>query len=432
MTEHIHLPQSLSHADYKAVQQVTQQDYAFIITYPRNRGRRALMAMVLEDLNRTPYYFPLRDQNTNLYKFLEDIVWDQGFPEDFGQQTKQALQERGITPQDLAEAFAHDLDQLQKDPFALILDEVDRLLEDEENFIAFIEYLAPRMPSQAQIIVDGRQLRRQPWHHLVIENVAAVVGAEDTIDRGIFDIDTPELGQIEFFSLSGNPRIVSDGRSIKSWDGTLPRNLCYFFIEKQMVTRQEIFDTFWPHLGVKEATNVFHVTKRKISEKVGYDITAYSNGFYVPSPNVKVMYDAREFENLVEEALTNPDTVNPAVWMRAVQLYRQPYLNGLDMPWANEKRARLKEGYVQALIGLARFHRGLQEYERALGYFRRAVAEKPNREDVHRDIMQLLGQKGDIDGVKQQFTLLKKVLKSDHGLKPAQETQRIYDLIIGE
>ena len=41
-----------------------------------------------------------------------------------------------------------------------------------------------------------------------------------------------------------------------------------------MVTRDEIFETFWPGLPTKEATNVFHVTKRKISERLGYELTS--------------------------------------------------------------------------------------------------------------------------------------------------------------
>src|SRR5690606_39065220 len=147
-----------------------------------------------------------------------------------------------------------------------------------------------------------------------------------------------------------------------------------YFIDHPMVTRDEIFEIFWPHLGTKEATNVFHVTKRKISEKLGYEITAYSNGFYIPSPRVNIVYDAREFEKMIEEALTGPEELSPGKWYRAIQIYRHPYLEGLNMPWMLEKREKLRNGFVQALIGLGRMHRQLGERERALGYFLRAVS----------------------------------------------------------
>ena len=38
-----------------------------------------------------------------------------------------------------------------------------------------------------------------------------------------------------------------------------------------MATRDDIFNTFWPSLSIKEATNVFHVTKRKVNEILGFE-----------------------------------------------------------------------------------------------------------------------------------------------------------------
>ncbi len=423
------LAENLTKTPFEAIQASLERETPYVVVYPRNRARRALLSLALTDSNRRLYYYSLQDSDTDLHTWLHNLSTDDQFPTDFGEQVRGALDEKGVLPEDLAHAMAADLERLQSDRFAIILDELDRLIEDQENASRFFTELAVNIPTQAQIIVDGRQLRRQPWHTLILQGYAETIGDYGAINGGMFDRDVSDLGQVEFFSLSGNSRIVSDGRSIKSWDGSLPRNLCYYFIERKMVTRQEIFDTFWPHLGVKEATNVFHVTKRKISEKIGYDITAYSNGFYVPSSSVKLMYDARHFEALIEEAVSNPDEVNPAVWYQAIQLYRHPYLQGLDMPWIIEKRNRLKEGYVRALIGIGRFHKQLEEPNRALGYFLRAVAEQPNREDVHRDIMQLYYDADQLDQLVTQYRQLERILKRDYNLKPSKETQALYTML---
>ena len=77
----------------------------------------------------------------------------------------------------------------------------------------------------------------------------------------------------------GNGHVLLDGREVEDWDGLLPRSLFFYLVDKGMTTRNDIFDTFWPTLSVREATNVFHVTKRKISEVLGTDLTVYWSGF---------------------------------------------------------------------------------------------------------------------------------------------------------
>ncbi len=233
-------------------------------------------------------------------------------------------------------------------------------------------------------------------------------------------------GQIECYTLTGQARILSDGRAIYTWDGALPRLLAYYFIEHPLATRSEIFDVFWAHLGIKEATNVFHVTKRKISEKLDYELTTYQNGFYVPSSKIRILYDAREFEQLVEEAAVAPDDVARATWSRAVQLYRHPYLNGWDMLWIVAKREKLRSDYVQALTALGRCHRQ-PDPQRALGFFLRAVAEAPAREDAHQEIMALYCAFGQLDAAIRQYQTLQQTLKRHCNLTPSPETQALYD-----
>ncbi|MBI5927868.1 MAG: hypothetical protein HY862_01055 [Chloroflexi bacterium] len=397
-----------------------------LVIYPRHYSHNALVALLLRQTKSQIYYYPLREEDTTLRKLLGNLVNDAQFPADFGEQTISALK-KNESPQSLGEAFAADLKSLRKDQYLLAFDELDRIPRDSAELDGFFRVLAEKLPKNVQIIVNGRELFRQPWNDLILTGLAATIGENNAVENGIFREPAPR-GQIEFYSLSGSSRLMSDGRAVHSWDGSLPRNLAYYFIDHHMVTRDEIFRIFWPHLGVKEATNVFHVTKRKISEKLGYEITAYSGGFYVPSPRVNIMYDAREFEKQIEEALAGSDEVAPAKWYRAVQLYRHPYLEGLDMPWMLEKREKLRNDFAQALIGLGRMHRALGELDRALGYFLRAVAEKPDREDVHRNIMTIYHEQGRIKDVQAQYKLLESTLKRTLGISPSTETRAMLEL----
>lgn len=410
---------------YKEIQSGVH-DAPILVMYPRHYARNALIALILRQTKSQIYYYPLREEDTTLRKMLGNLVNDAKFPSDFGAQTTSALK-KNESPQGLAEAFAADLKSLRKDQYFLAIDELDRIPRDSAELDSFFRVLAEKLPKNARILINGREMFRQPWNDLILNGLAATIGENNAVENGIFR-EPAQRGQIEFYSLSGSSRLMSDGRAVHSWDGSLPRNLAYYFIDHHMVTRDEIFRIFWPHLGVKEATNVFHVTKRKISEKLGYEITAYSGGFYVPSPRVNIMYDAREFEKQIEEALAGPDDVAPAKWYRAVQLYRHPYLEGLDMPWMLEKREKLRNDFAQALIGLGRMHRALGELDRALGYFLRAVAEKPDREDVHRNIMTIYHEQGRIKDVQAQYKLLESTLKRTLGIAPSTETRAMLEL----
>lgn len=81
--------------------------------------------------------------------------------------------------------------------------------------------------------------------------------------------------KVTFLSRSG-PQVLVDGVAVNNWDGVIPREVFFIFILFAAVfnpervgrglTRDEIFTHIWPGLSVKDATNVFHVTKRKIAE----------------------------------------------------------------------------------------------------------------------------------------------------------------------
>jgi two-component SAPR family response regulator len=204
--------------------------------------------------------------------------------------------------------------------------------------------------------------------------------------------------------------------------------LFHFFVDKARVTRAEVFEAFWPSLGVKEATNVFHVTKRKISEKIGYDLTAYENGFYIPNTQLNRLYDVAVFEDNMEAANNaGNDKEAEDNWSRAVQVYRGQFLKEVDMPWAIERRQELRRLYTQALISLARIYQGQKKSDLALAYFIRATGEQPDREDVHREIMQLYAASGDTDRVAAQYDMLSATLDETLGIAPSDETRKLFE-----
>lgn len=398
-------------------------DFPVTLFYPRQRYTNALIGTLLEHSTLPLYYYRVEDNQ--LTGFLRSIAESPVFPEDFGKSSVAMLRKFKKFPE-LGDAFAQDLAALTSSDYILFLDEFDKLHADYDAVEAFLRTLIPQIPKQARLIINGRELYRQPFHDMREAGAVQIVGEHDTIGDGAFGGSAAQ-GHIEFFSLSGDDRILSDGRVVKSWDGALPKLLAYYIIDKQMVTRNEIFEVFWPHLGIKEATNVFHVTKRKISEKLGHDITTYETGFYIHSKSVQIMYDAREFEQSIDAADGLELGAALPHYRRAISLYRHPYLANLDMGWMNEKRETLRSKYAQALIALGRSHLAANEQDRALSYFLRAVQEKPEREDVHRSILQLFSDMGRIEDLVEHYRSFERLLKRAYNISPSAEVRDIYE-----
>jgi DNA-binding SARP family transcriptional activator len=400
------------------------QDKPLAIIYPRHRSRSALVSMFLETYEQNIIYYSLSEDDTVLADWLDHMLNADVFPLDFGQQTRAALHGRD-EPEDLAAAFTADLSMLRSDLFVLFLDSFDNL-RITKAADRFFRALPAKMPSHARMVINARLLDLQPWNDLILDGDAVVVGTDEAMDGGIYG-DDPKLGQLEVFALSGG-HVYVDGQPVTSWDGSLPRHLFYYFVDHPMVTRDEIFSVFWPKMSVKEATNVFHVTKRKISERLGHELTNYSSGFYVHSPRLSIHYDARLFETAVEQAIEDEEHA-PAHWYRAVQLYRSEFLPYVGTPWVQERREALKNKYAQALIGLGRLYRGLNEYDQALGYLLRALRQKPDWEDVHQDVMMIYSQQGRQKEAIAQYRLLERTLKAMFGIQPSKDTRRLYEVI---
>ncbi|MGQ9849940.1 MAG: bacterial transcriptional activator domain-containing protein [Aggregatilineaceae bacterium] len=396
----------------------------FLLLYPRHRSRASLVALLLDHYADRVLYYSLSPADATLRDWLQHLVKDATVPAPFGAQTQAALDAQA-RPEDLAAALAADLSQALGTPFLLLLDQFDALTFDL-SADRFFRALADRLPAGGQVAINARLLDLQPWSDLVRFGRAAVLGNDRAVNGGIFD-DEEGRAQLEVFALSGG-HVYMNGRPVVSWEGSLPRYLFYFFVDHPMVTRNQIFSVFWPRMGVKEATNVFHVTKRKVSERLGHELTSYQAGFYTPSPRLNIHYDVRLFQSALSAAIEYEDEA-PALWYKAVQLYRTPFLPDINLPWVLQRREELQSKYAQALINLGRYHYRRGELDKALGYLLRALREKPDWEDVHRDVMAIYAQQGRVDDAVAQYHHLERILQRMFKIAPSQETRRLLETI---
>ena len=221
----------------------------------------------------------------------------------------------------------------------------------------------------------------------------------------------------------GEGRVQVNGRNVDSWDGALPRALFFYLVDRGMVTRAEIFKTFWANLSTREATNVFHVTKRKISEVLGRELTLYGSGFYHISPQIQLSYDVSLFNQLVQDSESEED--GDLMLRQAISLYRGDYLMSLKADWVLERRESLQQSVCDAMIALGRIYENKNEPQNALSYYLRAAHIKPEREDSAFAVMRLYNDLKMPDDALLVYHRLVKTLRNKLKVDPSSHVQQL-------
>lgn len=301
----------------------------------------------------------------------------------------------------------------------LVLDECDRA--ETPVFCAFLADLAAR--ASGRIYVISRILQFDDTLRNAFNGQARFLPADDRLmlfDYARRDASRPLL-EVRAF---GSGRVLVDGRPVDSWDGSLPRSLFFYFIDRGMATRSDIFETFWPRLSAREATNVFHVTKRKINEVLGVDLTAYGSGFYRISPDIDLSYDAVNFATMVNNsAIADSDDEAMDLLENALLLYRGKFLTALDLDWVQQRREELHQVCTDALDSLARLKHEHGQPEAALGLYARAVSAAPQEEELVTRMMELYIELGKPADALQVYHRHKLELEEKLATEPSQRLQ---------
>lgn len=409
-----------------------------VLLYPWTNYRNLFLTYFYARSREGLLYYRIPDDSPALKSWLAGFIQevaDVTEKADFGSTTRKAINETS-DPLRIGEALASDLKQFGNQQIILYFDEFDKASNDDE-FRRFIVALVNNLPKNAQLAFSSRLLTYEPWYSMVAKGEAVVLGTEHRKNDVMFNVEENPRPQLEVYAL-GRGHALVNGAQITNWDGALPRNLFFYFLDRPLVTRDEIFETFWPELSVKEATNVFHVTKRKISERISmkvntpgsYELTQYNGGFYLPSEKIVRHYDVADFQEAIERALVARDEREEETLLRrAINSYKASFLQNIDMAWTRNRRDHLRQLNAQALISMGRLMRRRDDDAAALGFYLRALREAPEREDIHREVMSIYYNMGKYDDARIQYEIVQKLLHESLKIEPARETRELYDLI---
>lgn len=418
-----------SHIDHISLESFQQhaQGRRLVFLDPFSHHRTLFLRSFLEQTARGLLYHQVPRPNLPLTEWLPLLLTDiqQVYP-DFGA----ALAAAGgsATPEALGSALAHDLDAVCNQAGFLFIDDFDRVCRSAD-LDRFVTALIAALPDGVQVALSTALAYHQPWATLIAEHRAALLGYHEQRHELRFEAHDRPRAQLEIYALDGG-QVLLNGRAISSWDGMLPRLLFFYLIDHPLVTRDQVFADFWPALSVDEATDIFHVTKHKISDVLNriaggeaYDLTQYRQGYYMPSETIIRTYDVSDFEDLVDRAMeTSNEREAEVLFRRALDYCHQPFLGQLDAPWIVQRRAALLQRQGDALIGLGCLHQRQGDHAAALDLLERALSLRPEREDVHRRVIDLQLQFGHIDAAWDAYDRLLTRVYAPLGLLPSPQT----------
>lgn len=334
------------------------------------------------------------------------------------------LDDLGTSLQAALQTYHDGVDIDMKSVRTVVLDHVDAVPPDK--LTAFLKASLHQLHDDGLFVLYGRTLPHGLLADESLQSLVRILPAESAVQNT--DVAKEESAgeasiashRIEVYAFNGG-RVLVDGRPVEDWGGALPYNLFFYIIDKAMVKRQDIFDAFWPDFNPKEATNVFHVTKRKV-RKTLYDVemTRYSNGFYRVSPDVEVYYDVMHFSQLVQDAGMLEGDAQIAKYEQAVRLVRNRFLHHSDETWIKERRRQLEYTVSEVLIELADVKRAAGLLDAALGWYIRALSMNDAREDVVLKIMSVyLALNAPADALT-VYNRLRKHLGDEYGVLPGK------------
>jgi DNA-binding SARP family transcriptional activator len=310
----------------------------------------------------------------------------------------------------------------------LVIDEADRASMDE--FIQLLRELLQN--TSGAIVILSRELPRGILTDDALRRQTRFIPAREAMMLWDYARQQEGTGSLLEVRALGAGRVQLNGQPVTNWDGSLPRSLFFYLVDRGMVRRAEIFDTFWPDLTTREATNVFHVTKRKISEVLGTDLTVYWSGFYHISPRIQMSYDVALFTEMTQDSAIAPLEESATLLEEAIALYRGDFLTSLESKWVATRRQDLQQAFGDALISLAKIYERTHQPQRALSLYLRATATNLHREDLTLSTMRLYRELHQHREALVIYERLQKALRETLNVTPGRELRDLAEAIRNE
>ncbi len=213
---------------------------------------------------------------------------------------------------------------------------------------------------------------------------------------------------------------------------------------ERRASKDEIVEAIWPEAGSATIRKNFHPTlsaARRTLDGEGRRGSASAielqQGLYALAPRYAWWVDSQELERRIRDGrkllarraesgeLSLGEHAVEA-WREAWRLYRGPLLEGVEAAWAVARRERLHREVLRMLRQLGDLAATLGRSTLALDAYRSVLLEEPFEEPVHLALMELYAHQGRRDLVRRQYVRLQDLLRDELNVEPSEGTQERY------
>jgi LuxR family maltose regulon positive regulatory protein len=228
----------------------------------------------------------------------------------------------------------------------------------------------------------------------------------------------------------GKDSVRLDGELIQpaKWLSAGARAMFFFILDRKEVTKEQIALEFWPDFSPGKVNSNFHATLWRVRNALGgKNMIEFKGNAYRLNPEINLFYDVDQLESLYRRINHNStETEDRALLRQCVELYQGDFLTTIDMSWADQRRAELRNSHVQILSRLARIELQRNNFLEATQLFDQLIHLEPYQDIYHQEKMACLVGLGNVNGARQHFQDYRKFLQDEMGVEPDVEITRYF------
>ncbi len=321
---------------------------------------------------------------------------------------------------------ASQLAQGKREQAKTVLEQVAALVKQTNcGHSALVEL--GRLPTLAQV-AQGVPALASLWGNAAVE-----VAVQERVAAEGVPIEVGEVVagcQIYAF---GEPKVVMEGEPITRWRTARALELFFFLLDSgRPVHKEQIMTALWPeadeHIEQNMRTTVYHLRKVIGEQGILYRAGTYAlqlSALYADN----IWYDVAEFRAYAAQAkeiLADEPAAAVALFEKMVQLYKGDYAQTFYSDWCVQRRAELRDLYIEARRQLALFCWRANQLEECLEHWKCIVMIDDCLEEAHVGMIRCYLKQGKRSQALRQYQRCVAILQEELGVTPGPSLQKLY------
>lgn len=157
------------------------------------------------------------------------------------------------------------------------------------------------------------------------------------------------------------------------------------------MNHEELTKALWENGRSRNPVNALKTQLYRVREMIqtmkpdDQELIETGKGHYFWNPAVTVHIDVEEYEELIGQAFHRKTKKEDTVVLleKAVALYQGDFLPRIQLPWTDEKRLRLRNLLIDAILYLVAFYESSGNHERIVQLCKKAIEYHPLNEELN-------------------------------------------------